>query len=489
MQELKTASYEILKTAQLTELEADPNKFCNKNMLLRYVEANPNSFDNTRAMSYEDIEASANSTLDQKSSGGFVSIPILNDKQGVATAGILYDKDSNFWSTKKKSFSEVLAGAEMIINSDPCSFPKHKGQKITDVIRDKGLSPVYSTAMEAAKTVAPVAVCAELVAIKNSFGCAGAFNRMADSMIQKGNPPLTSMPELLNEVLNSKKYDKGLKIAANKIINMAQNPETISTDLFTELKNSFKESGYTDAISEKMTFDTLGMIATAGPALNIRINKLEFAGDRWPTVAALTSIASLAPYLDYHASKKGSLYSFPPGITGQCDTSKSYHFWMAAYLARSEAAAGTSPDSAASAAYSAAKMYHVVGNLTNRGGAGRLLMHDTLSPVANIIRADLSYASAGALFGAGIDTKTPINVDKGISVSISKSEDVWKLSLEEAINEIKPIRFFGYNKFKDKFAPNEIFKTQVYGKKFKPLTKSPVANQTADVRTPNSQCP
>ncbi|MGZ3748422.1 MAG: hypothetical protein ACXVCD_13885 [Pseudobdellovibrionaceae bacterium] len=487
---LKKDAVEILRASQLEALNNDPNSFCNNNMLRSYLEEKSKNKTQISKMSDQEVRDAAKIMNDKERSRGFTSLPLVKDKEGVAaTAIMLPEGGSLFKDGKKETLASVIQEAEKVINSDPCKYHNQTGQSFAEVIHDSGLSPQdYMKMMDKALIFGPAIICSEITGVTQALSCSNAFKRMTDKMKQRGNPPRTSMPELLDKIINSGQFDHGLKIAASKIIAKAKHPNEIKADLFTDVRDSFQEAGYSENEATQLTFETLGMIATAGPALKDRLHDLAFDGDRWPTVTALTTIASLTPYLDYYSSvQKRNLYSFPPGISGQCDTSKSYYFWMAAYLARAETLEGTPPEAAAGAAYSAAKAYHVVGNLTDRPGASALFKEDTFSPESNINRVDLAYASAGALYGAGINTKNPINVDNGIARSIEKSVVAPKLSKAEAIEATKPFYAYGYYKFKSMFAPNEIFEAQSKGRNFEASAQAPFTQNTFKP-SPKIQC-
>lgn len=463
---------DILRNYESLTFSKDPKAYCDANMLRRYLEANTKNKDDIAILSDDQVIKKATELATKEGGGGFVSLPIQKFVEDVAKEGILLVNNNGVFSSltsSKKSLNQILEEAQVTINSDPCFHPKHDGANLKRMIEEKGVK-LYDDnfVISTAEKLGPTYLCSELVSIFKSASCGSSFNNIVDNLKQRGSPPLTSMPNLLDKLVNSGKYDKGLKIMANKLLNKIKNPGEINSDLFSELKESFVQSGVNSMEAENMAFETMGMIATAGPALNIRLNKIEFQGNRWPTVTALTTISALTPLLDYHSSKNGrNIYSFPKGINVKCNTSKSYHFWMTAYLSRMEVQKGKTPELAAAAAFSSSKIYHVVGNLTNRSGAGAFFSHRPFSPATNIVRADLSYASAGAIFGAG--AKEGINIDEGVSTLMLNSKILPKLRKEEILDEVKPTNFFGYGRFKKIFAPNEVFKSQISNKTFKKI--------------------
>lgn len=466
---------DIIKSYESLTFKTDPKKFCDNGMLRRFLEANTKNKDEIANMSDAQVIQKANELANKDGGGGgFMSLPIQKYAEEVVKGGILLVNNNGVFSnfdSNKKTLNQIIDEAQITINSDPCIHPKHDGANLKLFVDKSGVKPYDDNfIISAAEKMGPTVLCAELVSILKSTSCGRSFNNVVDSLKQRGSPPLTSMPKLLDSIVNSGKFDSGLKVAANKLIAKIKNPNQIQSDIFTDLKESFIQSGSNPSDAEDMAFKTLGMIGTAGAALNIRLNKIEFQGNRWPTVTALSTISALIPLLDFYSSKNGGkIYSFPNNVEVKCNTSKSYHFWMAAYLARVEVQSGQAPEIAAAAAFSSSKIYHVVGNLTNRWGAGAFFSHRPFSPATNIVRADLSYASAGAIFGAG--AQQGIDIDEGITMLMNKSSILQRLTKEEILNEVKPTNFFGYGRFKKIFAPNEVFQSQIANKTFKKIEK------------------
>lgn len=457
---LSAAAKEMLKRQQTSALIASPARFCDINMARRYLEANNKDPDSIALLSDKEVWDKAYSArMKENLGGGFVSLPFVEDKKGNFATGVFLPGDGIM--RVERTFDETLAQAEKVINSDMCiheSYSRGMGRnKIEDVIKDKGVKPLDdSKALALAEKVGPKILCSELTPTK-MFQCGEAFTNSAQKMLQKGSPPIMSMPEVFDKIVNSQRYDEGLKIMANKMLKNLKSPGQVRSDVFTDMKESFRQAGYSAEQAEDLAFDVMGFIATGGTALNVRVSKVVFAGDRWPTITALTTIAAAMPVLDFYTAKMGNIYSFPAGVQGQCDTSKAYHFWMTAYLAREQVKEGIDPEAAAAGAFTVSKAYHVTGNLTNRR-QGALLAHRPYSPTTNIVRADLSYASAGAVFGAGADlSKKSINVDKGIQDLLEDAEVLPKQNLEEIKSEMGVRGFFGYRRFHKIFSPNSAF--------------------------------
>lgn len=497
-------SAEITRIAQLEALRTNANSFCNYNKLRSDLENYPTQPSQAlgksivRQMSDKDVlktdQAMDTANDTDGYTGVFESVPLESYRQGVARDNIVMpSSEGGMGAPNGKNFQQVLDKAEAVINSNPCGLSDQKGsQTFADLKTDNGLDsisgdPTDSLLAKAVEKITPVAAagaCYELTSISQISSCSKSVMKMQNKMRQRDS--FTSMPDLLDKIVNSGAFDKGLQIAAKKIIENARHSDQVKSDAFTDIKESFQQAGYSVKAAEQMTFETLGMISTAGPSLGRSFSDLSFPKDRWPTVTSLTAIASLTQYLDFHTAKNGHVYSFPPGVKGSCDTSKSYYFWMAAYLSRSAAQEGAAPATASAAAYTACKGYHVLGNLTNRRGSSDFFTEDTFSPESNVNRADLAYASSGALYGAGVDLKTPLSIDDGIAISIQNSKVSPALTEANAEKAASPFRGFGYYKFKDMFAPNEIYESQEKDRDFTnpppALASIPKQFQSAPVR-------
>lgn len=490
---------EVMRKTQLQLLQINANNFCNSIKLRSYVEDSTKNKSLVRQMSDSDViklamqlEAKDGTQDSSYSFGGdFETIPLVDIRSGMARDNILLPGLDSRGLDNTTSLQKALDMAVQAMDSSPCLLQDHVGgESFEELKADSGLDVISGddsadeTPMEkmVAKLMptAVASVCAELAPLQDSFACSKAVLHMQDKMRQRDN--LISMPDLLDKIINSGAFDQGLKLAANIIIANARHPDQVKSNLFADIKTAFQQAGYNAVTAEEMTFDVLGMVATGGPAMSARLGQLNFSHDRWPVVTALTVVASLPQYIDFYTGQEGHIYSLPAGVIGSCDTSKTYYFWMSAYLARSAAQEGLPPQTAAVAAYSACKGYHVFGNMTNRDGS-ELFTEDTFSPESDVNRVDLVYASSGALFGAGMDLSKPLSVDSGLAVSIQNSKFSPAMTDGDAQKESSSIAGrFGYSIFLSKFAVNTVFKYQAQGRSF---TSPPsLANMQSGVSKP-----
>ena len=123
-----------------------------------------------------------------------------------------------------------------------------------------------------------------------------------------------------------------------------------------------------------------------------------------------------------------TLYSWPNGVSGFCNTQKSYHFWMAAYLSRELSKQGFNSESSMLGTYTAAIGYQLnrdQGRVAEKSKnySENVIVRSVFDPVINIIRADLAYAAAGARYGSqyGRGNVKSISIDKSLINMIEHS--------------------------------------------------------------------
>lgn len=252
--------------------------------------------------------------------------------------------------------------------------------------------------------------------------CSVALNEAHQKMAPKGTPSFVHLP-LWRKVLLDKKYDLGLQKAAIKILQKFDEHGPVRDNIFDDLKSSFTEAGMKEAESEDAAFDILGLISSGGANTGMRLNKLSpsFKSLMDTTKGlALTAIAGALPHLDYiNMKNRRPLYSFPKEAPSSCNSGKSYHFWMAAYLSRSLVKeSGRSPEAASAATYIANKGYALMRDQANSIQVGKNQMDKILSKepfdsTHQVVRMDLASAAVGSQFGVARAAKLPM---EGLSV-------------------------------------------------------------------------
>lgn len=262
----------------------------------------------------------------------------------------------------------------------------------------------------------------------------------------------TALPAV-NEVLNNPDYADGAARAAIKIIKKVDSISDLNIaydnfgDLFTDLYESYVESGIPPARAQDMTWNLLMVYASRGANTHLLdpfVGNLAAAR----TMTALKVIAMGLSVLDAASHKSGQLYSLPKGIRSTANYGKVYHFWMPAALARMMAQKYGNAFASTMAAVLVEIGYQM---FSNTSGRDRLLLNTlTESPygmTSNKVRMDLGFGFAGAVFGGSFQqersTQLRIDLDQVMRVAIDKARDYRSLDPEEATNLLIKIQTTG----------------------------------------------
>jgi hypothetical protein len=168
----------------------------------------------------------------------------------------------------------------------------------------------------------------------------------------------------------------------------------------------------------------------------------------FPVIAALGVISSAALYFDQLTP--GGKFSFPRGTKVDCDSGKSYHFWMAAYLSRQFGSKW--------AAYLSSVAYQMRSDTEFRKPE-RAFMEKWNSIANQKIRLDLAYSASGAVYGVqSVNRKTfHFDIDEKLSILENGSEKLPPLSREESVgiwNDSPISAFLRWNRI---FHPEKAF--------------------------------
>lgn len=126
------------------------------------------------------------------------------------------------------------------------------------------------------------------------------------------------------------------------------------------------------------------------------------------------------PLADSLSVSSGHPYVYPKTVTTRCDTEKPYHFWLTAFLARDLVKNHKiSARGAAAAAFSAQKGYEMLSSTVSRDPS-KAFQVETFDPHNNLMRADMGFSSAGAVYGAqsAVGKVPSLDVDLGIKAMI-----------------------------------------------------------------------
>lgn len=255
---------------------------------------------------------------------------------------------------------------------------------------------------------APTVFCS-LIKTTTVVGCPEALEKNIDDMTPRKSQSLlpTTAGSEFESIFADDRYVKPLREAALKMVKDAQDPTlTQGRNLFDDLMEEFKkpESGFSREEAPDAVWKTLAALAATGPNMHVRVN---FPAERdaakiHPSAFALTVIAQMIPHLDTMSmlQDKPRPYSLPHGIQFACDSGKSYHFWLSAYLARKRKKEGFSDASSQAAAFASNVGYQMKTPTRDHGTDSRT---SPFNPTENSIRLDLTLAAAGARFGTDED--------------------------------------------------------------------------------------
>ncbi|MBX3040914.1 MAG: hypothetical protein KF789_09440, partial [Bdellovibrionaceae bacterium] len=212
------------------------------------------------------------------------------------------------------------------------------------------------------------------------------------------------------ELLENPKNIVPLLFAAKRVVLRFQSGATQNSSFFDDLKESFVQSGLSMKEAEELKWRVVGLVGTAGANLVARLRHYSngYRGSRY----ALSLIAGGLPYLDQVSSQSGmNIYSFPKSVKATCNSGKSYHFMMAAYLSRTLARQGLNPQKSAGVVYQFAKAYNGPYRDLLKGAKNPVLVNSE-SAAGDIVRIDLSYNATGAMYGAFEQADASFDVDE-----------------------------------------------------------------------------
>lgn len=175
-------------------------------------------------------------------------------------------------------------------------------------------------------------------------------------------------------------------------------------DIFSDIKKSFLADGISASEAEEKTWKILALYSVRGPAFdNFYPLMLK---ENLPVVASIGIMASALTYLDKNALAHGlPLYSYPRSVRSRCDTTRPYHFWMAAYLAHQlKKTSAFSNEAIVSAVHGLEFIYEVAGAVATKQGYDAVVnarkSGSTLfSAYRRETQKSILFNDAGALYG------------------------------------------------------------------------------------------
>ncbi len=451
-------SGEVIKKIQVQYAKENMADFCSRNMIQRYLNSKDKPPTNCESWPMEKLEVFTDgvfqSDTDELNTKGSWQ-PTLVGTKNSRTIGYdhflkigfkSFDDLETFLAKKVETPDNTIATTIAILNAYVVARPTK------DVI-----AAFKETSMR-------TAACLKDAGDLKLATCLHAMDIIEDRMrISHGTAhdvmAMTNLP-LWKDVFESRKYDEGLRISALKLLQRASSKKLDKSDnLFGDLQSSFVESGMNKLEAEEASWKILGIIANGGANTFQRTSGLEGGSQR---SIALGSIANSIGFLDLKKSRLGlSLYSYPSNLITQCDNVKPYHFWMTAYLARELVKEGISPDDAATATYITQKAYQLKREIAYANNPNfkpyAILTRPAYDPAQQIVRTDLAFGSAGALFGSISRLQANsqiINVDLAVISLLQDSTPLPAITPEKA-RELNVLS--AYDLWSTIFSPDSAF--------------------------------
>lgn len=418
-----------------------------------------------------------------------------------------------------------LAWQKYISAKVPISMHKDYGLRFDQVVtKNKVLSDQDVLTGSVFSTAAAV-LCSEIIPLLSSSKCSNEFTSLIElSQYQiRLDTQVTEYVMVPNgkeliDFLDDRRYEKGLSATALKLFykyreaayfyqNYKESqpdpnvktpvfPANARTSLYTDLVESFMESGLTEAEAIDGAWSALGLIGTRGPNLT----KMRFVPlDEDPmnrNFDMMRFISTAISLIDHYTSGEfGYIYSMPPGIQGTCNTGKSYHFLMSAYLAREITKKHKDPSRAAATVFTMSKGYNSFMRAVNMYGERPATnakdfkdklyqtentFPDFSTPSGQVVTVDLVYGAAGAVYGAqsvGQAQGPVIDIDRVVSVMLGQptgeSKSTVLALLQPVANSLTEyvtaaVALKSYIDFDSMYEPNRAFKDvqkQLNGKK------------------------
>lgn len=470
---LKESSEKIEKVAQIEFAKNDPADFCEKNLQLRYLNVNPK---NTAEVNFKCTEMTRDQLESYTNKALLEEVKVVNSRNRSFQAW--------WYSLVPTKLSQTLSllpgtaidekGLASMSPKEAQGYAEESSRNIIDsyerILQTKtipvrlkqiGQSKITTPDVEAKELAQNAGICGDLK-ITKAIECTKGLSEIREITRPVHYDDLVFMPtEVWSKfAAEQDSYKEGLRIMALKMTRNLKNKSTDGSNVFDDLVNSFRQAGLNQKEATDKTWDILALYGNGGANLGERVHSLaRNAGHCNNGVdnnvcTYMDIIGRAIPALDFVNSRSGKpLYSFPKGIEAKCNTGKSYHFWLAAYLSRSLIEKQYSPEAAEISAYAGSVGYQIERNkgLATESNHGKnALRKSTYDPVSQIIRADMAYSRAGAAYGAGVNSKRMSvdgNLEELLKQSKPSAEDYSKTNIS-AWDQLRR-----YQRFKEIIAP------------------------------------
>ncbi|MGK5088914.1 hypothetical protein WDW86_15250 [Bdellovibrionota bacterium FG-2] len=232
----------------------------------------------------------------------------------------------------------------------------------------------------------------------------------------------------LEEVFSDPSYLQGSARAALTVLDKIQAieregpPPGGAGDILSDLTQGFMDSGQSVTDAQNHAWKLLAIYATRGATIHpLHVFSSTQSG---PVMIALYVLSSGISFLNNLTLQSAHAYGIPKELSSHCSYGKLYHFWLAAYLARSAYQKGADPLSAATASHLAAMGYEYAAISTGRNPEENF-SKNIFSPYANGTRLNIAFNDAGAVFGslsAVGKTIDPFDLDQGLASLFSNAK-------------------------------------------------------------------
>ncbi|MFZ3228581.1 MAG: hypothetical protein WA160_00125 [Pseudobdellovibrio sp.] len=451
---LSSSAKEVFKQTQAQLASQDMGDFCKRNMLLRFLNSKNMAPLNCETWPISKLEDYVNNYVNSRVFGSTAWDLSLYSTDKLREIGFM--RESGIFSNDV-GYIESIEQMKKLMAAPKKSI-------ITEAESLNELHQINKSGKDSDETTLKSLFC-----MKDSFfsmmECKKGLDSISEKMkvnYPKEGKTFTNMA-LWEKIYGSKKYDEGLRLVSNKLIERAEGSFSSDANIFDDLKSSFELSGMKKVEAQDAAFDILGLISTGGSNMNHRVRKV--GGGNQKSVA-LAFIANSLAYLDGKKTKfNKTLYSYPTSVKTTCDNAKPYHFWMSAYLSRELKKEGLAEDTAVNSVYIAHQGYHLKREAGYPKGASNhpkrntILTREPFDPAQQIVRTDLAYAAAGAAFGADLmleSSSKKINVDKAIISLIKDSEVVPAKTKDQADGLSLPESYYHWSNI---FSPNSAIKS------------------------------
>ncbi len=295
------------------------------------------------------------------------------------------------WNVKTRSLEDELRA---FATSTPTYSPAQQAatQHVIDVLL---ADHTWDAQLNELKALAP-----QLCEVYRVPECEAALVELTELMHPRvGWSSNYSMLPVLKRFLSDPQFVPGAVRAALRVMERVRVSEAGGTaregDLLTDLVESYRESGLSDADAESHAWDFLAIYSGRG-ASNGELGYLFHENNQHLGLAFLV-IAAGTNHLD--ALRAPNWYSYPSTLRGDCYYGKSYHFWMTAYFARYTRERGYAESTAYVIPYLLGVGYEFDSHTMGRDPL-KVFFNETFDIYNDGIRANLIFGLAGARYGS-----------------------------------------------------------------------------------------